>query len=186
MVKFENSVGWFTEGVELQASKIQVGWLPDFSLVFENEESTSWPPDDFTPLEQEKESDLLHEDPIVFGNENEFHCSFLNNVAFEKGNKFAWYAESDVALKCEIQSGSLLDGIMVPTCENKFVWLFVIVAGYDNENRLWGPANEYWGSTSGNIVGRSHDNTVVLESEDNHEWMADDLVLLNDLEPLVD
>ena len=115
MVKFENSVGWFTEGVELQASKNQVGWLPGFSLVFENEESTGWPPDDFTPLEQEKESDLLHEDPIVFGNENEFHCSFLNNVAFEKGNKFAWYAECDVALKCETQSGSLLDGIIVPS-----------------------------------------------------------------------
>ena len=182
--EFENNIGWFTEGVELPAGKNELGLLPGFAPVFENEKSIGWPSDNFSPLERKNWSYLLHEDAFVFGNENEFPCSFLNNVAFERENKFDWYPESDVAVEGEKQSRSLLDGIIVPAFENKLGWLSVDVVEFDNANRLWRPANDFWRPAGGNIIGWSHDTTVVLGDEDKHECMAGGLVLLNDLKSL--
>ena len=184
VVEFENNIGWFIEGVELVEDKNQLDLLPELALVFENEKSTGWPPDDFAPGEQGNQLDLLHEDGFVLGNENQPCCSLLEDVTFEKENKFCWHPEFDVVLVGEKQSGSPISGIVVPTWESKFGCLSVDVVGSDNENRLGGLANDFGGPAGGKIFCWSYDTTLLFENEGKHEWVAGDLVLLNDIKPL--
>ena len=110
--------------------------------------------------------------------------SLLDDVALEKEKKSRWYPEFDVVLEDEEQSGSLLDGIVVSTCENKLGWLRVDVLESHNVKKLWGLANDFGGSAGRNILCWPHDTTVVLKDKDKHEWMTGNSVLLNDLKLL--
>lgn len=64
--------------------------------------------------------------------------------------KFDWHPEFD----------AVLDGMVVPTCENKFGWLSVNIAGPSNKNRLWRLAKDNGGPASENILCWSYDTSV--------------------------